>query len=76
MKWKKSRLGGCHVVIAEIISIDVYKSLVTNRWSYYLCNHKSVLTYKTMNEAKKDAFGYCKSILARGLAELEKGEIK
>lgn len=76
MKWKKSRVGGCYAVIADVINIEVYKSFASNSWVYTLCNRKSVYAYKTMKEAKKEAISYYKNMLANGLAELEKGSEK
>lgn len=76
MKWKKSRVGGCYTVISHIINIEVYKSYASNGWVYTLFGHKSVLSYKTMKEAKKAASTYCQYILKKGLEELKKGETK
>lgn len=76
MRWEKARLGGCHVVISDVIIIEVYKSLSSKDWVYYFLNRRSRKSYKTMKEAKKEAIEHCKNILARGLVQLQEGETK
>lgn len=76
MIWVKSRLGGCHIVISDVIIIEVYKSYSSKDWVYYFLNRRSIKSYETMREAKKEAIKHCENILARGLMQLQKGEIK
>ena len=76
MKWEKSRLGGCHVLISDVITIEVYKSYSSRDWVYYFLNRRSIKSYETMREAKKEAIKHCENILAKGLAQLEKGKTK
>lgn len=76
MRWKKSRLGGCLLVISDVIYIEVYKSYSSNDWVYYFLNRRSIKSYETMKEAKKEAIEHCKNILAKALLQLQKGETK
>lgn len=76
MIWVKSRLGGCHIVISDVIIIEVYKSYSSKDWVYYFLNRRSIKSYETMREAKKEAIKHCENILDRGLMQLQKGEIK
>lgn len=76
MIWVKSRLGGCHIVISDVIIIEVYKSYSSKDWVYYFLNRRSIKSYETMREAKKEAIKHCENILARGLVQLQEGETK